>query len=447
MFVSKRVRFIPCIVLISFLLSLFAATGILGAHRAFTRTARNFRALTRAGASTTAIATRTTGYPMHRRQICSAANLKGFTDALKPTKQHLAPSRGAPFAETEYYFPNVYEYGSPLHPLAKLIRALFYKQDTQFRPTQNKSNPAYALTPQLLGHLISLIEDNALNDAKKRQELFTTWKKEYAALTSDKISNAKVESFLQLVSDAAAHDKTQTINILLGFLYHKANDKKDLAAYVNALQKQSPVLSNELAPAFVDDNFDTDNILAQPLRTNKDSMSQMLTTQFDGTVAKLITERKKLSIYPPDVIQSNYGYNGQPSRPNCVETAFNGMYNILLYDTTTHSFDLNLLPKAAVLNDQFKQFYTTICTPETVNSPAVGQAFMNMVSDIPGIKYESNKNYELEAASCEQNFLQLTNRFFGLNAQNYDELGQQLSTDKRAVKFKVKKRHCFRNYH
>lgn len=153
---------------------------------------------------------------------------------------------------------------------------------------------------------------------------------------------------------------------------------------------------------------------------------------FELALSAILNEKRNTSFYPPLVVRSTYGYDGQHARPNCIETAFQDLFNILLYNSKTKQFDVSYLPGGLPLNESFKKFYQDY-NPSQSNGKQVGQAFMDMVSNINGVDYYAGKNYELN--SNPDNFLKIANHFLGAAAQNLAELGAALSDERRTVTF------------
>ncbi|HSC24879.1 MAG TPA: ankyrin repeat domain-containing protein [Candidatus Babeliales bacterium] len=156
---------------------------------------------------------------------------------------------------------------------------------------------------------------------------------------------------------------------------------------------------------------------------------------FEDALITTLEELKNGSEYSTKIIRRRYGYQGQSTRPNCIEAALQDLCNNLLYDQNSGSFKLSLLPASLHINDMFKKFYETYSIDNLANTPDVGQAFMDLVSNITGVIYRDDKNYELKAESTENNLITLFNYFFGIDAQNLYDLGTMLSDDRRIITF------------
>src|SRR5438477_4184907 len=153
---------------------------------------------------------------------------------------------------------------------------------------------------------------------------------------------------------------------------------------------------------------------------------------FELVLSAILNEKRGVSSYPPKLVRGTYGYQGQHPRPNCVETAFQDFLNIWLYNPQTQLFDLSLLPPGLQLNEAFKKFYEDYKDPNQ-SSDKTGQPFMNMVSNISGVDYYGQKNYELNAKA--DNFLKVANHLLGTEAQDLTELGRMLSDQRRTITF------------
>jgi hypothetical protein len=416
-----------------------------------------------------------------KRTIYSPERLKNLYEPLTPQAQVVAPLHGAIEFETGAVQKRYSVESEAFGP--QLVQELFHEQGPQFKPTASKSKAAYALSPEIVGLVIGALETGKLQDQGVRDYIIGQWVNEYRRLTDEKkpFSKGKIEKLLTLIEGEYNNDKESCRRILLGFLYAKAlpDNDHDMIHYLAGLNEFMPVFVESHHPmAEAVENYTTQkknklpyedkSIFAQlkaamyamknyimgtpstytpenyeftKWKVKKTSPAEALkeatTKDFEVTVSTMLDDlRTGRSPYPSKVIQSRYGYRGNAPAPDCVETTIHDLLNILLYNPQLKAFDLSLLPSGLSLNEKFKQFYTDYSSVGKINTHECGQAFMNLVSGVPGVSY-IRWDYELKAGDSEKNLLTLANYFFGINAQNLNELGTKLSDERRAINFTV----------
>ncbi len=424
-----------------------------------------------------------------KRGIYNPSKLKGLYTPLTNEAKKVSPMHGAIEFETGI-IQKKYEVESQAFG-PQLVQELFFKQGPQFKPTSSKAKAAYALSPEILGLVIGALETGRLQEEKVRNYIIDQWQNEYRKITDEKklFSRGKIEKLLTLIENEYKNDKDSCCRILLGFLYAKALPDNDhdmihylagLNEFMNVFTDQSSLAAKSVItytaqkkgipqpeptlqpePTFFEKlqsgaKAIKNYVLGSPdasgsssnVYTQKDydilkealqitgrpkAVKKAITNDFELTVSAMLDERKNTSSYPPKVVQSSYGYEGKTPAPNCVEAAIQDLLNIILYNQQSKSFDLSLLPSTLSLNEKFKQFYTAYNSSD-INTASCGQAFMDLVSGIDGIKYKRG-DYEFAAGESENNLLTLMNYFFGISAQNLIELGEKLSDEQRTITF------------
>lgn len=375
--------------------------------------------------------------PIQRRTITNPREFKHLYEQLTPQAKPFSPIHGAALIETGA-LEKMWLYGPAEDVVAQLVRALFYKQESQFKPTELKSAAAYALNPDILGLVMGVIASDRLQDPSVRKYIISQWRTEYKTITSgDEISFKKVDELLNLIELAYKENPIMTRSVLLSFLYMKANNKHDLIHYLESVEVYIPVFEN-------DPHFDYEKMLDAKYTINdyeafEEEISgapaeSALTGSYEKATATIIHQKKYGALYPPKIVRSRYGFKNQIDRPDCVETALRDLWNILLFYPITNSFDVSLLSTTRIPAQALVNFYELQRTADMVNDQKVGQAFMNMVSGLPGISYRQS-DYELTASDTANNFLALTNQFFGTDALNLRELGEMLSNQDRKISF------------
>lgn len=112
-----------------------------------------------------------------KRTLMTPAQIKGMYDPLTEIAKPVSPVVGAVKYETGA-LQRMYEVPSEA-PAIKLVQELFYQQESQFKPTANKSKAAYALSPSILGLVIGALESGKLKDQTVRKDIIKQWQEEY----------------------------------------------------------------------------------------------------------------------------------------------------------------------------------------------------------------------------------------------------------------------------
>lgn len=401
---------------------------------------------------------------IQKRTLYKPQHLKGLYSQLSESARPISPVFGAAKYESGV-LQKMYSVDSDT-PAITLVKTLFFQRNASdpIKPTSLKSNPAYSLSPSILGMIMGALETNKIQEPATRASIIQEWITEHKNITNgDKISKAKIEKLLDIIAAEYTNDKNSTRSILLAFLYAKANpdNNHDMLHYMTSLSRYMPIFaSEEPIKPYTFTKESSENSWMEKLKTIANTLKNYIYTpsdyaatqtalanfsraneaiayaenNFEETISLIFKQKEESMLYPPKVLQSYYGFKNQTERPNCVETTFQGIYNIMLYDSKNQIFDLSLLPANIQPIDEFKQFYSLQSTTSNVNSPIVGQAFMDLVSDIPDARY-SMENYELKGGETFHNFIVLMNHFFQLNATNLEELSKALSDARRTITF------------
>jgi ankyrin repeat protein len=365
-----------------------------------------------------------------KRSFMDAVSTKGLHKIFAEGFKHFSPLNGLIFRELaalNYLYDTSEETASAL-----LVKELFYRQGEQFKETQNKSKAGYSLSDSLIAEIIHHLHAGSLDEPTTRSKICDLWKKKHK-LEAGAISTARINAVLTLISNSQKECKTiypaqMTEHILLAFLCYKANKRPDLLNYLDTLFKMNPEAINGAIADNNDTEFNTADLCEGSQYLNNLAMRNAVLNNayYEETVATLLIANNL-----PNVIQASYGYNKNPKVPNCVETAFQNLFNILVYDG--EKFNFKILPANLKPHEKLIAFYDLQAyKPTKVNDPRIGQAFMDMISDLEGIRY-SQGNYEIVATL--KNFIPLLNYFFGSTAQSLEELSKQFSNQKRQIRF------------
>ncbi|HEV2916201.1 MAG TPA: ankyrin repeat domain-containing protein [Candidatus Babeliales bacterium] len=411
--------------------------------------------------------------PILRRTLYTPGRLKGLYEPLSPQARVVSPVHGAA-KYSSGALQRMYTSESDA-PAVLLVKELFYKQETQFKPTANKSKPAYSLDASILGLILGALETNKFNDQKVKQFIIDQWRAEHTGITSGaRLSIEKINNILTLIEKTYQEDKNEGRSILLAYLYTKADPTSDhdMIHYLSSLSLYMPIFKSAqeklkhiaiqeehatlLSKIKANINSIKDYFLGKkevytpkeyaairetllsPEVTEKSKINLALEENFEQTVAAILMEKQLSSAFPPEVMQGWVQYKKHLFFPDCVETAIRDFLNCLLYDQKTQSFDLSLLPKSLVLDNDFKQFYTKYNTVDTVNTQKTRQAFLYLIAAIPGVSY-AHSDYNLKPGDILQNLPIIMNKFLGTNIQNVSELGKVLSDEHRTIQCTLEK--------
>jgi hypothetical protein len=371
------------------------------------------------------------------KRIIHTDSIKGFYRKLMPSARHLSPIHGIGLIEGNF-LKNLYKFGNKDDATTQLVAdqkyGIFHLRGGIVWPTRKKSNPGCSLSPEVLGAIIGSLEKGILSTSKS--EIVSAIRQSHYQKTGSAISSTKVNMLMGLIEDSAnecdRNNKKSTYlpgttqQILLAYLYKKSNDKSDMIRYLKSLEKYISVTfgASEYA-ALLHDSYTSDALSEDvPLNTS------LLQDRYEQVIYRFLKAKDLNPIYPKLVEQSLYSYKTQPLVADCMESSMRSVCNVLLSDTTSSFFNLDILPKNLKLHPSLKKFYTDFNSFEVINNEAAGQAWMNMVSDIEGMVYK-HQNYELRAH--ERNVIPLCNHLFGTTAETLCELSEQLSDERRIV--------------
>ncbi len=381
---------------------------------------------------------------MAKRSIVDVSAYHSTYDCLKDQKQ-LSPITGALFVDSGALL-RFYQYAAAEHKptaVGKLVLAMFYKNGEEFRHTQNKSNPAYSLTPELLAKLIHHLNKGTLANVEVREKIKEEWRAHHAEVTGGRVTAGKVDALIDLM--IAAFEECQNkifpeelVNtIFMSYLHMKVTTRKELICYLRELFKLDPEQKHGRALDEIDEMDDWHRKLGlealakmMEKRANEKFIENLLAENFETIAFALLKSRQRL----PKVAASQYGFNGKPPRANCAEVAYHNFVNILLHDCMNESFNFRLLPATLKPNEKLLELYENGKLKfGELNSRNIGQGFMDILSGKKNIIYVSNQ-YEVE--TTVDNFIPIMNLLFGSTATTFAELSTQFSDSRREIIFK-----------
>ncbi|MBA4696525.1 MAG: ankyrin repeat domain-containing protein [Legionella sp.] len=380
---------------------------------------------------------------LRKSNISSIAKVKGLPQLTKATGLYSAGIFStAPLDMFWFFSENVKEKSA----VTELFQTLF-DYHGGFRPTQNKSNTAYYLTPSVMAHIILALENNQTFSTKEDIQKIThalapIFRQECGRnFSASQIS--KCLKFMQLIA-ASKEESYQngylsllTEWILLAFMFKKAEKPQDLLAYMSVLQeeKEANFKMHGRLEHFSGTDLEAGQaaIAAIDTEISKEKQECIMEANYENIMAYLLLKR---GVFLPEVTTKPYAYGDSKPQPNCVEAGIQNLCNILLYDGKG-GFDLSLVDHLPI-SEQLKTFYTTNDQAAEVNEYRLGQTFFDMLSAQSSLSYLS-ENYELMATSS--NFLAAMNYLFGTRANSLAELSQAFSSEKKSIVFFEKGNH------
>lgn len=380
----------------------------------------------------------------HERSITTVHDLAGLHDIFTDAKKSGSPWHGAIISETGT-LARLYDQATTEntnHNTALMLK-LFHKLENEFRVTRHKANPAFALTPRLLAKIIYHLEHGSINDPEIKKTIANEWATIYLEKANyKKAQNAdadtKVGELLDLIISAKNESLQNgvlpnlTETILLGFLYHKANSRDEMLQYIQARHELAPSKTRLTMINAAQNSKLNDEQLNSLISQLKDSGKKLSSHPRYIELIAAITSR--LAVLKP-VESGKYSYKAQPVRPNCTETAFHNLCNVLLLNQATERFDLTLLPASVKLHPGLISMYRAQEGTAEINSRQVCQQFMDILSDSETLVYTKDKNYEVSAIT--RNIIPILNIMFGCNATSLQEISTALSDERRQVWFKL----------
>jgi hypothetical protein len=144
------------------------------------------------------------------------------------------------------------------------------------------------------------------------------------------------------------------------------------------------------------------------------------------------------TFFPDQINDPTNRFNGQWFNA-CVESAVRTLVNCILYDNTTQTLNVDVLPKTISMNPVFKNFFREHNDPKNLlYYDTTLKDWLFLVSGVPGVVYKNDAPqgpYEISAAVGLKNALALVNYIFQTSADSFEELGLILSDDQKTIIF------------
>ncbi len=327
-------------------------------------------------------------------------------------------------------------------------KGLFYLLDNQARPTNNKSLPAYALNPNLIAEMIGILnteiikilDDKKIADNKKVEDFITKWRNNYIKEIGNKkrakkTTRVKFKNLLIKIYKSYKTLPQETIKLLLSFANYKIQTKFELLNFIekigenitNAINKKNLSKNREN----LNSNFKLSQVKAS-IEEIKNMSPSGLTNFIKNNYELFLFVVQNEFLIPPSL---ECILLKEINITDCSEATFlDFALNIILWNTKTKNYDLNLLPDNISLDETFKNLIKNI-KMEDIYKKKFRLDFAKFITEFKNIKFV-DKKYGLDTTA--KNFLNLSNNIFihkERPAKNFSELGKYLSKKNRPFKF------------
>ena len=362
------------------------------------------------------------------------AHLIETSQILAPGWKHLSPCLGAAM-ESSPFCGNLFRIGTvlasqnlstftttKLTPPAKLATQLLFQADRHqpVRMTRKRSMAAAHLTPQTIGTILALSNQTlpsdlpirpktdvpilAVEEILRAEGIRSNYVQEnWTGVSLQRWKNLIAESPATLESSHAA--SSLIIPLWLKGLWEISRDKSCLLEFLLAVERttQQSILNNdELGNALRHDptaqrEWSTNTF--DPKSLSSDSVASALdvlmndspyrdhagwSRALEVTCASMAVQHA----YKPAIAPGKYGYDGGDPKSDCVEVTVRELFDLLLWDESTGTFDLSRLPPTA--SQELIDLYA---------QQGDGERWFHVLSDLPGCDYlmksPNGKSYEL----------------------------------------------------
>ncbi len=395
------------------------------------------------------------GLSRYKKDIHISA-YKGTQELFKEDCHDFSPLGGPPLKESGWL-----EKCSTLFPdtaTAQLIAApsqgLFYKLNSQFRPTHNKSLPAYSLSPELIGELVGhMITGDIFNlESVVMKKYIHTWRDYHKNITGSAVGLEKTKQFLALIQNALQEADMQKEDalflpytphkILWALVYTKFKHKQDLATALGSLHTVTDCLVDSssvaslkyLTTAYSEEDLENtqNGSLREHMRNyNFKKFHHECQQNYEKVICAIIAKPCNKILLPDLVTQGHYGYKDQPAVADCVEASLlEAFVNMILYNPETKKYDLSLVSDKINPHKEFLEFLEKV-TQKNLNDQPIRTTWMEVLSGHHFIEYDRSDNYEM--LPTLDNVLNIVNHLYGIHAKNFKELSELVSSPKQKV--------------
>jgi hypothetical protein len=325
---------------------------------------------------------------------------KGLYTVLKPEYSYLSPINGFNWWNNKIV-ESMYRYGNENDATIKLVKLLFYldQTGTTFHPSEY--NPIRSFDAKFIGSVCNIILTNQNTfsnpDTQQRmhKELQTLFKGKQRDTKTNPIgpqfATAIIQSLLEQAGTNSQYMLHTTFFILMTFLWQKVSNKSDYQNFFS----QIPVAMHPNWQQLLNQNY-----IQQELQFVLGNVSTI--TQFISQYEPLSIALHYLSNFAnpyPAIIQQQYRVQyKEHTFPDCGETSLRNFFNIILYQPTSRLFDINVLQKEGITPTQsFIDFYTKYSSIKEATDPNAYNDWATVVSSIQNVNYARGSICEISA--------------------------------------------------
>lgn len=368
------------------------------------------------------------------------AHLIETAQILSPRWKHLSPCLGAALVSSPFC-GNMLTIGkvnsststqdsSLLTPPANLATLLLFQANRHqpVRLTRSRSMVAAHLTPRLIGTILAMelmdeppIEQILRSEGIKSNHVHNEW------------TGVSLKRWKDLITSSSLDDTSLIIPLWLNALWETSRDKSCLLDFLLAMERttQQSILNNdELGNALRHDpsaqrewaskTFDPKDLKSGAVVSLSDLMELPMddpawSRALEVTCASMAVQHAD----KPAILAGKYGYDGGDPKSDCVEMTVRELFDLLLWDESTGSFDLSRLPPTASqeLHDLYEQ-------QQHQGHGGGGERWFRVLSNLPRCDYLSvspnGKPYELTPTLA--NVAQVTNQLLGVVGEHEQPL-------------------------
>lgn len=347
----------------------------------------------------------------------------------------ISPVVGVALLESRF-LQNLHLLGDPQSPITQVVRELFHNHNFQtydFRATIVPHKPSASLSFQR----IAKIQQQLTTGKQDRESFVEEWRSAHAEEKKSRISVNKFNQFLDLIAHAQKASEAQGYpcaisSILAALAMRKSFISDDVQQYLahHGIDKSVGAYDGLHALDFSKKFFGRTGLFVEDL---------VGSATFESAAVALMLSQNTAFSLAPEVDGSIYcGFGGGIPCATCHEASLRDMINNLVFDAENNRYDCAVLSDAPV-HSTLKSFYTEFSSPAEHNNQQAAQAWMNIVSGLPGVSYERGRGeyaYEI-SGNTKSSFVVLNHLLCSSTAKNWDDLGRLLSGDVRTVKFTV----------
>ena len=318
-------------------------------------------------------------------RFLTGAHAVGTASVLRPSHVHLSPAVGLIASSSRALLGNLHSIGrgkeqpSEWAPACALAVELFQapRPGAPLRRTRSRSAAASHLTSCAAGHVLGL----GLKQAP--EECVTATLRDRCGIVSNRVdgvwtgvSLARFKRLVHLLSsdvsesiDLSSSSRGMCVPLFLQCVWERAESKRCILDFLLALDEHVGCLEPRWRDAFETDAGAVQEWCAETFKPGDtdESAVEMAARRvlhhqraqglepFAHAVEVVAANLCDVHAFKPPNVLERHGYQGGEPRPDCVEMLLRELFDMLLFDPITQTFDVGRLPSssAQALRDHF----------------------------------------------------------------------------------------------